>query len=357
MNKKLYLHIGYPRTATTTFQRHLYSKHPEINYFGKFIDFHISGDLKNKFYQNINYIFDEILNQTESEYLNQYNKLLNFIKKLKLDDKKINLFSEEYIILKAIYYKSARKNKLKNFLIRVNNIFMDANIDIFFIVTIRKQSDFLISLYNATYTGASSNFFSPLDLIDFFKNKKIKDERIKIFIEGLLYFDVFKDLIKDSKNVNFFIYEEFKNDKEKYLREFSDYLNIDFEICKKLLHDKDENSSAIINRENPFMGNIFQAIYFKMKRNLSYKFSLKFLITKIYGFLSFLFYFMIKKFQNIFDKKTNKELNNHHEINLYKKVNINKKFFKENEMLITNFYHDDLNNLSKEIEKNLKNYL
>ena len=357
MNKKLYLHIGYPRTATTTFQRHLYSKHPEINYFGKYIDFHISGDLKNKFHQNINYILDEILNQTESEYLKQYNKLLKSIKKLKLDDSKINLFSEEYIILKAIYYKSAKKNKLKKFLIRVNNIFKDANIDIFFIITIRKQSDFLISLHNATYTGASSNFFSPFDLVDFFKSKKNKNERIKIFTEGLLYFDVFKNLIQDTKNVKFFIYEELKNNKEEYLREFSSYLNINFEICKKLLQDKEENSSKIINRENPHMVNIFQAIYFKIKRNLSYKLSLKFLIIKTYAFLYFLINFLIQKFQSIPDKKNYKEPKENFKVNLSKKVNKNKNFFKENERFITNFYHDDINNLSKEIEKNLKNYL
>jgi hypothetical protein len=210
MNKKLYLHIGYPRTATTTFQRHLYSAHPEINYFGKFIDFYISGDLKNKFNQNINYFLNEILNQTESEYLNQYNKLLNFIKKLKLEDKKINLISDEYLILNAIYYKSARKNKLKNFLIRVNNIFRDANIDIFFIVTIRKQSDFLISLHNAAFTADSSNFFSPLDIIDFFKNKKIKDERIEIFIEGLLYLMFLRIQLKIVKMLNFLFMKNLK---------------------------------------------------------------------------------------------------------------------------------------------------
>ena len=356
MNNKLYLHIGYPRTATSTFQRYLYSKHPEINYFGKFIDFNISGDLKNTFYQNINYLFDEILNLTESEYLNQYNKLLNFIKKLKLEDKKINLFSEEYIILNAIYYKSARKNKLKNFLKRVNNIFKDANIDIFFIVTIRKQSDLLISLCNAAHTGASSNFFSPLYLIDFFKNKKIKDERIKIFIEGLLYFDVFKHLIKVSKNVKFFIYEEFKNDKEKYLEEFSNYLNINFEICKKLLQHKVENSSEIIYRENPFIVNFFQAVYFKTRRQLRYKPSFKFYIYKIYGFFYFLYFFMVQKFQNIFNNKADKKLKDNNALNLRDKLFRDIKFLKENAKIITTFYSNDINNLSKEIKINLNNY-
>jgi hypothetical protein len=124
-----------------------------------------------------------------------------------------------------------------------------------------------------------------------------------------------------------------------------------------LILDKEENSSTIILNENPFIGNLFQAIYFKIKRNLKYKFSFKFLIFKIYGLLSFFYYFVIKKFKNLLNKKTNKELKDNREINLYKELNIGKKFLKEHERLITSFYQNDINNLSKEIEKDLKDYL
>jgi len=30
-----FIHIGFPKTATTTLQNHLFSKHPGIHYLGK----------------------------------------------------------------------------------------------------------------------------------------------------------------------------------------------------------------------------------------------------------------------------------------------------------------------------------
>ena len=34
---QLIVHLGYPKTATTTFQQHVFPNHPEIDYLGKFI--------------------------------------------------------------------------------------------------------------------------------------------------------------------------------------------------------------------------------------------------------------------------------------------------------------------------------
>ena len=35
MKKELYLHIGYPRTATKTLQTHFFPEHKQINYLGR----------------------------------------------------------------------------------------------------------------------------------------------------------------------------------------------------------------------------------------------------------------------------------------------------------------------------------
>ena len=35
IKKTLYLHIGYPRTATKTLQTHFFPDHPDINYLGR----------------------------------------------------------------------------------------------------------------------------------------------------------------------------------------------------------------------------------------------------------------------------------------------------------------------------------
>ena len=68
------------------------------------------------------------------------------------------------------------------------------------------------------------------------------------------------------------------------------------------------------------MVNIFQAIYFKIKRNLSYKLSLKFLIIKTYAFLYFLINILIQKFHKYCQiRKIINEPKENFKVNLSKK--------------------------------------
>ena len=346
MKKKLYLHIGYPRTATTTFQKHLYEKHPDINYLGKHISYRNSGDFL-KYDQKINTIFDAVLHLSNEEFNKKRIQLLEQIKFLKLSIDKLNLFSDEYIILNSIYYGNAKTDKLKIFLIRVTDLFLQANIEINFIVTIRRHVDLIASLYKAS----NNNFFNISELIDFFKNKKTHNDKIKIFVEGLLFFGNFLECINKYNNVNFFLYENLKTDQRKYLEQFSDILNIDSEVSKKLLNDKIENSSQILENENSNINNLIKVIYFKIKRNIQYDISIKFLAVKFYSFFFILFSFLKKKI--IKQQYNNKVFKNNFKINIKEKINLDLKKIYENEKLISNYYHSDLEDLLSFSKKDL----
>ena len=58
----LFIHVGYPKTATTTFQKHVFPNHPEIDYLGKFIPGHRYRD--ERLYPSI----DRLMTVDESRY-------------------------------------------------------------------------------------------------------------------------------------------------------------------------------------------------------------------------------------------------------------------------------------------------
>ena len=122
---KLYLHIGYPRTGTTTLQKHLYCKHPQINYLGKNLSRSISEEKFNiKFKPNISEIIDLLLYLSDEEYNKKYDYLFKKIDALDLSATKTNILSDEFIILNSIHYHKATDKKLETFLSRFEKSFM-----------------------------------------------------------------------------------------------------------------------------------------------------------------------------------------------------------------------------------------
>ena len=121
---KLYLHIGYPRTGTTTLQKHLFCKHPQINYFGKnLIRGYNEENLNIKFKPYINEIIDLLLFLNDEEFNQRYDYILKKIDFLELSASKTNIISEEYIILRSIHYQKASEKRLENFLSRFEKLF------------------------------------------------------------------------------------------------------------------------------------------------------------------------------------------------------------------------------------------
>ena len=130
---KLYLHIGYPRTGTTTLQRHLYCKHPQINYLGKDLSRSIDVEkLDIRFKPHVSEILDLLLYLSDEEYNKKYDYLLKKLDALDLSATKTNILSDEYIVLKSIHYRKAKDKKLETFLSRFEKLFRQKKIDIYY---------------------------------------------------------------------------------------------------------------------------------------------------------------------------------------------------------------------------------
>jgi len=349
---KFYLHIGYPRTGTTTFQKHFFSKHPQINYLGKNLSRSIyEENLNFKFKNNINEIIDSLLFLNKEEYYKKHDYLLKKIDALDLSTNKINVFSEEFIVLNSIHYKKATDTKLETFLTRFEELFNKKKIDVYYLYTIRKQHSILSSLYVATTIGSGSVSYTPSELVDSLKNGKFENPRLKILMDGLLYYKLYKYIsgITDPHKIKILVYEEFKSKTNKYMDELSEYLKIDKVLSKKLIHGKDEHSVRTIMNEDIYTNNTFKVLYYKIIRNLKSPntFLLQFK-KKFYG----LFILLSKNPKNL-TSNIKFETNNLSKKDRKKLIATGVKELLDNKNLIKRYYEKDLRLLQKEIKSNL----
>jgi len=185
--KKVFLHIGYPKSFSTTLQRDFFSQHPELLFGGVGINDNIS-------YANfeIEWIFEVLLKYSTANYWNE-NKtnakflLQNFIRN---SSKKKIVFSSEYLSFQVSPQEIDSGEKL----IRLKELFSDYDSEIIYIK--RKPIDLIRSMYkeyirlgyNQDYetflkdviTFRDRNFLSDLNyekkhrqLIDIFGNKNV----------------------------------------------------------------------------------------------------------------------------------------------------------------------------------------
>ena len=125
---KIILHLGMPRTATTTLQTSLCSKLPEINYLG--VPF-----------------FNKQIAELRDAVLNQDNEKINQLKKSDFNifvTNKINLFSDESFLDPFEQTLAERTQSLKSL-----KKFFGEECEI--LITLRSQQNFLRSYFNGPY--------------------------------------------------------------------------------------------------------------------------------------------------------------------------------------------------------------
>ena len=194
----IYIHIGFPKTATTTLQSHFFSRLPGINYVG-FPDSEVDDNLR-KFIETITDA--ESLEYSESEVKEYLNHLINDSQSWPV------LLSEE--TLSTGSFLSGRVSRLE-IAKRLCSLFPKAKI----IVTIREQSAMLKSFYLQMQKQQRG---CRLDLHEWIAVQSNRSHRENVF----MYFDydkilkVYEELF-GAENVTVLLFEEFKSDPERYL--------------------------------------------------------------------------------------------------------------------------------------------
>ena len=353
---KLYLHIGYPRTGTTVLQKHLFPKHPQINYLGKDLSRSLSEENLNiKFKPNIYEIIDLLLYLSDEEFNQRYNYILRKLDSLELSASRTNIISEEYIILKSIHYRKASEKRLENFLSRFEKVFREKKIDIYYFFTIRNTYEIIKSIYNVTTIGSGSIVYSPSELVQSLKDNKFDNLRLKIFMNGFFYYKLYKHICSISKpnRVKMLLYEKLKFNSDEYLDELSDFLEINNALSKELIGNKIENSSDENRKENIYINNIFIVLYYKIIKNLKSPKNIFLMFSnKIFAFFNILF-FRIPKTLDINTKFKTKGLSKKQRKDFINKGRLE---LINNKNLIKKYYEEDLKLLQKELKLGLSKH-
>jgi hypothetical protein len=251
----LFIHVGYPKTATTTFQKHVFPNHQEIDYLGKFIpsfqyrDTTLASEIdKLMTWNDARYAGVELLRNLMNEYRQQCRK------------KVLLISSESFLHVTATDMGLVAQ--------RIKSAFGPCKI----IITIREQIDIIKSFYGLHGQFGQYLFLCkdqaekikvPLRIGDWL-NYSLRNYN-KNFLSTLHYGEIIRYYCRlfGKQNVGIFLYEEFCQNKMEYFRKFCDYLRIDHQTAIKLVAGKHELRN--LSTRDLFYFSIFSRIFPRSK--------------------------------------------------------------------------------------------
>ena len=246
---KVFIHIGHPKTASTSLQLNLFLNHPEINYLGtafsrgaqqkKLEDILAGKELDPGKAQEISDFWRKLLTLDEISYssssiLDANTFKENLVPKVIDKHNKVNVISHEGMTNSCIGDIGLKAK-------RAHSIFPDAKI----ILVIRNQIDVLRSLYDmhptSPFTGVSmGNTLTIESWLDF------NFDRIeRSYLKGMLYSDIaayYKQLFGE-RSVGIFVFEQLKVNPDEFSHQLSSFMGIDSSITRKLLSMPPKNTS------------------------------------------------------------------------------------------------------------------
>ena len=230
----LYLHIGYPKTGTTTLQKHLFAKHPEIDYLGKMIP---------GFHYRIEKLGPEIEQLTTATSINYEGTegLRNLIGAYRegTGDKSVLLSSESFL-----HASSADPGVVAE---RAREAVHPCRV----VIVIREQRDILRSFYGmhgrfGQYLFVSKDELERMDLplpIDQWLTYCFSS--FERNLTSILHYNRVISLYQElfgEESVGVFLYEELKHDPTRFVTKLCDFMDIDAASAIRLVEGRNENS-------------------------------------------------------------------------------------------------------------------
>ncbi|MCF8011405.1 MAG: sulfotransferase [Clostridiales bacterium] len=261
MRQNIIFHIGYPKSASTTLQKHLFQKHPEINNLGIYPTSNIGIDTNvvdnNCVYLRDNNLYDFYCNlvmlpSIDYFYSDNINLFEKYIKKYLCKDK-INVFSNERV---ASVYFSHDDVKVKAD--RLKEIFPNAKI----LIIIRNQLDLIKSQYrDHPFDPRNLSIGKPVSLHKWIEIALNYDS--VYFLNSLKYYELINYYANlfGKNNINIMLFEELVQSPEIFSEKMSEIMNIDKSTTYEILKNKWENHS-VSKKYN---------MYRKVRRNLKIK--------------------------------------------------------------------------------------
>ena len=341
MNKKIiYIHPGYGKTGTTFLQETIFSEIKNFKNLGRSKNFDLDDLLTKQQYQLFapNYSSDRELPKNFSFFIKSYSEvLIKYIQESNVDN---FILSDETICDRFNYYGELNLYHLKEVL---DNVKKTIDIDYKFILTIRKQSEILISQYASDFARLSKKFGNYQNFL--YTILKAKPEIGSIFKYDQLY-----KKIQDIYQCEILVLciEEMEKDLPKYLKNMENFME-GFSINEASISKERINVNSYLADEKKYYFtkdfNIFHDIFGYLSQLHN-----KLLKYKIYNTNYKKFSFLNKARINIKNKLRGKiKLK---EDGKSKRISNSQADFDG----INNFYLESNKNLEKLTKKNLKDF-
>lgn len=229
----LFVHAGYPKTATTTFQQHVFPHHPDIEYLGKFIPSFQYVD------ESLYPLIDELVHMSAVRYRGTV-KLRAAVEHLRQQTTRrcVLLSSESFIHPSTIDIAVVAD--------RLHDAFAPCKI----LITIREQVSAILSFYRMhgrygqyltiTSKEADERISYPISFPDWI-SYQIRAQDCN-YIGTLHYDSVVRYYVKKfgPENVRVLLYEALQTDRSEYLSQLGEFLGVDASTFDRLIAGKHE---------------------------------------------------------------------------------------------------------------------
>jgi hypothetical protein len=228
IKKKIIVHLGLPKTATTTLQQHLFQQLHEdgkINFLGKLLLLDKNTGRSLTVNNKGKIIRDACEGKITSDIRNQVDNLLR--------NDVVNLFSDEGLM---IYYPNYTEFSLEEKLIKLKDILKDYDVQV--LLSLRNPNDYFYSLYVQLFSEYHKQN----------KDNNTFDKYIATFIkepDNVIYETFrFQKVLTDVTSLfhtKVVLFEDLKSDPDFYYNEIAELLGVNSTEVKSKLEEKHEN--------------------------------------------------------------------------------------------------------------------
>ena len=256
MHKKLLIHIGYPKTATTSLQLNLFN---DLNKIGKIEYLNHLNNPSTGYLGN--YYVKNVLQSIVSNNNIPENEIKNELQALNTIDKDISVISAETLSFwyPGFSYSLINSNAKQNAQ-KFRDIFLPYFDIIEILIGIRAQQTLLRGCYKQWYyliTGENPKFTKIDNWLNANIYSKTDTDNLGFNFNVLIseYMQTF-----GKANTHILVYEDLLHDKTNYLKKLSQIFNINISFVYKSLLKEKQNSSILtsngVETENATIGQI-----------------------------------------------------------------------------------------------------
>lgn len=245
---KLFLHVGFPKTGSSTLQKHLFALHPDLNYLGR----PLSGPLA-ELEQGILTLDDTAFEAQLPSYQEQLRAGLEGL------DNRPLLLSHEGFLRQTRYGGHDLAVTAK----RLHRVFADGlgnRAQIQILITIRNQADLILSHFVQFMKGQQKD-------LDRHLATGLREPGEGIFA-GLFYDDLLARYagLFGAGNLHILVFEQFARDQAGFVMQLSGILGIDGQVALNLLADRHEKKRQ--KRANAYLVQDKKSVWHRSAKSL-----------------------------------------------------------------------------------------